>query len=106
MGVLAFELMTGKAPFYHASKKETMKKILNVPLNSLRLKTIALSIQGICQHQLSISSTDSSARNPDKDLKQLKLLNIPSLIVFSNDSVILYFNIFMNAYHAGSPPVI
>lgn len=30
LGVLAFELMVGKAPFYHISRKETMKKILNV----------------------------------------------------------------------------
>ena len=30
LGVLAYELMVGKAPFYHISRKETMKKIMNV----------------------------------------------------------------------------
>jgi serine/threonine protein kinase len=31
LGVLCFELMAGKCPFYHISRKETMKKIINVP---------------------------------------------------------------------------
>lgn len=30
LGVLAYELLVGKAPFYHISRKETMKKIMNV----------------------------------------------------------------------------
>ena len=30
IGVLAYELLVGKAPFYHISRKETMKSILNV----------------------------------------------------------------------------
>ena len=30
LGVLAYELLVGKAPFYHLSRKETMKKIMNV----------------------------------------------------------------------------
>lgn len=30
MGVLTFELLTGKVPFYHASKKETVRKIIKV----------------------------------------------------------------------------
>lgn len=30
LGVLAFELLAGKAPFYHISRKETMKRIMNV----------------------------------------------------------------------------
>lgn len=30
LGVLTYELMVGKAPFYHLSRKETIKKILNV----------------------------------------------------------------------------
>jgi serine/threonine protein kinase len=51
LGVLAFELMTGRAPFYDISKKETMKKILNVPLNSHRSSKIVLFIQGPCPHQ-------------------------------------------------------
>lgn len=29
IGILAYELMVGKAPFYHISRKETMKKIMN-----------------------------------------------------------------------------
>jgi hypothetical protein len=32
MGVLAYEMAAGKAPFYHMSIKETRKKILNVSL--------------------------------------------------------------------------
>lgn len=32
IGILAYELMVGKAPFYHISRKETMKKIMNVYL--------------------------------------------------------------------------
>lgn len=31
IGVLAYEMLVGKAPFYHISRKETMKSILNVP---------------------------------------------------------------------------
>lgn len=50
LGVLAFELMTGRAPFYDISKKETMKKILNVTLKSHRSSKTVLSIQGPCQH--------------------------------------------------------
>lgn len=30
MGVLCYELMVGKAPFYHISRKETMRKIIKV----------------------------------------------------------------------------
>lgn len=30
LGVLAYELLAGKAPFYHISRKETMKRIMNV----------------------------------------------------------------------------
>jgi serine/threonine protein kinase len=30
LGVLAYELLVGKAPFYHISRKETVKKIINV----------------------------------------------------------------------------
>lgn len=30
LGVLAYELLVGKAPFYHIKKEETKKKILNV----------------------------------------------------------------------------
>lgn len=30
LGVMTYELMTGKAPFYHISRKETMKRIKNV----------------------------------------------------------------------------
>lgn len=30
LGVLCYELLVGKAPFYHAKIKETMKKIINV----------------------------------------------------------------------------
>jgi aurora kinase len=35
LGVLTYELLTGKAPFYHLSRKETMKKILNVETESI-----------------------------------------------------------------------
>lgn len=35
LGVLTFELLTGKAPFYHLSRKETMKKILNVQTEAI-----------------------------------------------------------------------
>lgn len=30
LGVLTYELLAGKAPFYHFSRKETMKRIMNV----------------------------------------------------------------------------
>ena len=30
LGILAYEILVGKAPFYHISRKETMKKIMNV----------------------------------------------------------------------------
>ncbi len=36
LGVLTYELMTGKAPFYHISRKETMKKIVNIDSQSLK----------------------------------------------------------------------
>ena len=35
LGVLAYELLVGKAPFYHISRKETMKKIMSVESSSL-----------------------------------------------------------------------
>lgn len=35
LGVLAFELLAGKAPFYHISRKETMKRIMNVESNAI-----------------------------------------------------------------------
>jgi aurora kinase len=35
LGVLTYELLTGKAPFYHLSRKETVKKILNVETQSI-----------------------------------------------------------------------
>lgn len=37
LGVLAYELLVGRAPFYHISRKETMKKILNVVFVLVRL---------------------------------------------------------------------
>jgi serine/threonine protein kinase len=43
LGVLAYELLVGKAPFYHISRKETMKKILNVHLSPLRLRRLLSS---------------------------------------------------------------
>ena len=30
LGILTYEILVGKAPFYHISRKETMKKIMNV----------------------------------------------------------------------------
>lgn len=30
LGILAYEILVGKAPFYHMSRKETMKRIINV----------------------------------------------------------------------------
>jgi serine/threonine protein kinase len=36
IGVLAYELLVGKAPFYHISRKETMKKIMNVDSDQLQ----------------------------------------------------------------------
>jgi serine/threonine protein kinase len=38
LGVLTYEVLTGKAPFYHISRKETMKKILNVLPSLFRCK--------------------------------------------------------------------
>ena len=38
LGVLAYELLVGKAPFYHISRKQTIKKIMNVNLYLLRSK--------------------------------------------------------------------
>lgn len=35
LGVLTYELLMGKAPFYHLSRKETMKRILNVENTTL-----------------------------------------------------------------------
>ena len=35
VGVLCFELIVGRAPFYHASRKETMKRIIKVPHYSI-----------------------------------------------------------------------
>lgn len=32
LGVLAYELLTGKLPFYSASRKETIHNIINVSL--------------------------------------------------------------------------
>jgi aurora kinase len=32
LGILTYEILVGKAPFYHISRKETMKKIMNVLL--------------------------------------------------------------------------
>jgi serine/threonine protein kinase len=34
LGVLAYELLTGKLPFYSISRKETMKNILSVRIES------------------------------------------------------------------------
>ena len=36
LGVLAYELLVGKAPFYHISRKETMRKIKSVDEESLK----------------------------------------------------------------------
>lgn len=33
LGVLAYELLTGKLPFYSVSRKETMKNIIGVRIN-------------------------------------------------------------------------
>lgn len=35
LGVLAYELLVGKAPFYHISRKETINKIKNVDLERI-----------------------------------------------------------------------
>jgi aurora kinase len=35
LGVLTYELLTGKAPFYHLSRKETIKKILSVETHTI-----------------------------------------------------------------------
>lgn len=32
IGVLAYEMLVGKAPFYHISRKETMKSIMSVSM--------------------------------------------------------------------------
>lgn len=52
LGVLAFELLVGKAPFYHISRKETIKKILNVTINLLRSKKLLWSFPLICPKML------------------------------------------------------
>lgn len=35
LGILAYELLVGKAPFYHISRKETMKKIMTADTEHL-----------------------------------------------------------------------
>ena len=35
LGVLTFELLAGKAPFYHISRKETMRKIINCEIEAV-----------------------------------------------------------------------
>jgi hypothetical protein len=35
LGVLAYELLVGKAPFYHISRKQTMQKIIKADKSDL-----------------------------------------------------------------------
>lgn len=44
LGVLTYELLVGRAPFYHFSRKETMRKILDVMFELFRYKIKILSI--------------------------------------------------------------
>jgi serine/threonine protein kinase len=58
LGVMAYELLTGKAPFYNVSRKETMKRILNVPPLPSRSNTTTYNFQKTCPNLLRISSKD------------------------------------------------
>jgi serine/threonine protein kinase len=37
MGVLCYELLVGKAPFYNVSKKQTIQKIIRADKNELKI---------------------------------------------------------------------
>lgn len=37
LGVLAYELLTGKAPFYHMSRKQTMQKIIKADTSDIKI---------------------------------------------------------------------
>lgn len=37
LGVLCYELVVGKAPFYHVSRKQTMQKIIKADTSELKL---------------------------------------------------------------------
>lgn len=37
LGVLCYELLVGKAPFYHVSRKQTMLKIINADVAELKI---------------------------------------------------------------------
>ena len=37
LGVLCYELLVGKAPFYHVSRKQTMQKIIKADTSELKL---------------------------------------------------------------------
>lgn len=37
LGVLCYELLVGKAPFYHFSRKQTIQKIINTDSNELKM---------------------------------------------------------------------
>jgi serine/threonine protein kinase len=49
IGVLAFEMLTGKAPFYHISRQETMKSIVKV---QIIVCSAILAFQKICPNPL------------------------------------------------------
>lgn len=39
LGVLSYELLTGKAPFYHMSRKQTMQKIIKADTSDIKIPT-------------------------------------------------------------------
>lgn len=67
LGVLAYELLVGKAPFFHFSRKETMKKIINVKSSWFRCKIKILPSPHIFQKMLFLSSKTWSRKIHKKE---------------------------------------
>ena len=68
LGILTFELLTGKAPFYHISRKETMRKIVNCELEAIKYPP-NMSIEAIDFIEKLVR------KNPEERMKASEALN-------------------------------
>ena len=71
IGVLTYELVVGRLPFYSSSKNETVKNILSVCIHLLRSTRKHLSFQTTLTSQPKILSEGCSAASQTKDYRLL-----------------------------------
>lgn len=80
LGVLCYELVVGKAPFYHVSRKQTMQKIIKADTSELKLPE-QLSSESI-DFISKLLVKDPEERMSAEDALEHKFINLLFVIKF------------------------